>query len=108
LGQEDARQVVDFVNEIDGKVLAGIEAVDEAGDATQNVTLPLTGNAATGKVGDVTDEEIRTKIEARQKARADKDFPLADAIRRELLDRGILLEDTKDGVRWKKVARPKS
>lgn len=53
--------------------------------------------------------EIMAKIEARQKARADKDFALADAIRKELLAEGILLEDTKDGVlRWKKIGPPKT
>ncbi|HUT08461.1 MAG TPA: hypothetical protein VMY15_06425, partial [Candidatus Latescibacteria bacterium] len=54
------------------------------------------------------DSEIQEKIEARQKARADKDFTLADEIRDELLREGILLEDTKDGVRWKKIAPPRT
>ena len=44
-----------------------------------------------------------SKIEARQKARRDRDFALADRLRDELLREGIVLEDTKDGVRWKKV-----
>jgi cysteinyl-tRNA synthetase len=47
------------------------------------------------------------KIRRRQKARAEKDFALADEIRRELLGQGILLEDTKEGVRWKAVPIPK-
>ena len=54
----------------------------------------------------VTDEitaQQKGKIERRQKARAEKDFALADKIRRELLEDGIVLEDTKDGVRWKIV-----
>ena len=44
-----------------------------------------------------------SKVEARQKARRDRDFALADRLRDELLREGIVLEDTKDGVRWKKV-----
>ena len=52
--------------------------------------------------------EVQAKIEARLKARAEKDFARADAIRRELLDMGIVLEDTKDGVRWKKAGPPKA
>ena len=47
--------------------------------------------------------EISSKIEARQKARRDRDFSLADRLRDELLREGFVLEDTKDGVRWKKV-----
>ncbi|NIO47872.1 MAG: cysteine--tRNA ligase [Candidatus Aminicenantes bacterium] len=45
--------------------------------------------------------KLKKKIEEREKARADKNYDLADQIRRELLKQGILLEDTKDGVRWK-------
>jgi cysteinyl-tRNA synthetase len=50
-------------------------------------------------------DEIMKKIEEREKARKDKDFESADRIRSELLDLGIVLEDTKEGVRWKKVKR---
>ena len=58
--------------------------------------------------GTVIEAEILAKIEARQKARADRDFKRADAIRDELLEAGIVLEDTKDGVRWKKAGPPKA
>jgi cysteinyl-tRNA synthetase len=47
--------------------------------------------------------EILKKIEARQKARATKNYALADKIRDELRAQGILLEDTKEGVRWKLI-----
>ena len=47
--------------------------------------------------------EILQKIEARQNARKAKDFALADAIRQELLQQGILLEDTREGVKYKRV-----
>ncbi|MGZ5556534.1 MAG: cysteine--tRNA ligase [Candidatus Aminicenantales bacterium] len=52
--------------------------------------------------------EVQAKIEARQEARAAKDFATADAIRQELLAMGIVLEDTMDGVRWKKLGPPKA
>ena len=45
------------------------------------------------------------RINAREKARAEKDFDLADKIRDELLNKGIILEDTKDGVRWKNIKK---
>ncbi|WP_297636350.1 cysteine--tRNA ligase [uncultured Clostridium sp.] len=47
--------------------------------------------------------EIEGFIEQRQQAKKDRDFALADKIRDELKARGIVLEDTPQGVRWKKV-----
>lgn len=49
--------------------------------------------------------ELMKKIEEREKARAEKNYELADQIRNKLLKHGIVLEDTKDGVRWKIVKR---
>jgi cysteinyl-tRNA synthetase len=46
--------------------------------------------------------EINAFIEARQTARKNKDFAEADRIRGELNSRGIVLEDTPQGVKWKK------
>ncbi|GLB31110.1 cysteine--tRNA ligase [Lacrimispora amygdalina] len=48
-------------------------------------------------------EEIEAMIGARQQARKDKDFALADEIRGKLLDQGIVLEDTREGVKWKRI-----
>lgn len=48
-------------------------------------------------------EEIEALIEQRQQARKDRDFALADKIRDDLKARNIVLEDTPQGVRWKKV-----
>lgn len=49
---------------------------------------------------EVLDADIEALIEERQKARANKDFARADAIRNQLAEQGIKLLDTKDGVRW--------
>ena len=46
---------------------------------------------------------IEERIAARQAARKAKDFAQADAIRDELKEKGILLEDTREGVKWKRV-----
>ncbi len=48
------------------------------------------------------DEEISAMIARRNEARANKDFAAADQIRDELQQRGIILEDTPHGTRWKK------
>ena len=49
------------------------------------------------------DEEIEKLVAQRQAARKKKDFAESDRVRNELLKRGIILEDTKDGsVRWKR------
>jgi cysteinyl-tRNA synthetase len=75
---EDALSVVGFMKEID-QVLAVFTFSKEI--------LP---------------EEIEELIDRREKARAAKNFLQADRIRKNLLERGILLEDTKEGPRWKR------
>lgn len=52
-------------------------------------------------------EEILEKIKLREKARKEKNYPLADRIRQELLEQGILLEDTREGTRWKIISGKK-
>ena len=52
------------------------------------------------------DAEIESMIEARAKARTDRDFATADRIRDELAEKGIILEDTPQGVQWKRRRRP--
>ena len=48
-------------------------------------------------------EDIEALIEERQAARKAKNFAKADEIRNELLEKGIVLEDTREGVKWKKA-----
>jgi cysteinyl-tRNA synthetase len=52
---------------------------------------------------ELVDAEIQRMIEQRQGARRRRDFAEADRIRQELLSRGIQLEDTREGVRWKRI-----
>ena len=49
------------------------------------------------------DEEILKLIEERNEAKKRKDFKSADEIRAELLDKGIVLEDTREGVKWRRI-----
>jgi len=55
------------------------------------------------KKDEILDDEIQKLIEDRNEARKNKDFAKADQIRDGLLDQGIVLEDTRDGVKWKRV-----
>ena len=52
---------------------------------------------------EILDEDIEKLIEERQAARKAKDFARADAIRDELLEKGIILKDTREGVQWKRA-----
>jgi len=49
----------------------------------------------------IDEKELEQKISERAKARAEKNFELADAIRSELAQKGIVLEDTRGGTEWK-------
>ena len=52
---------------------------------------------------EMLDADIEALIEERQAARKEKNFARADAIREELLAKGIILEDTREGVKWKRA-----
>lgn len=57
----------------------------------------------TEKKEEILDSDIETLIEERQAARKAKNFARADEIRNELLEKGIILEDTRQGVKWKRA-----
>lgn len=52
---------------------------------------------------EILDEDIENLINERQKARKNKDFSRADEIRDELLAKGIMLKDTREGVKWQRI-----
>ncbi len=54
------------------------------------------------KAGAISDREIEQLIAGRTAARQARDFKRADQIRAELAERGVILEDTRDGIRWKR------
>jgi cysteinyl-tRNA synthetase len=80
----DARLVRDAIEDVD-RVL-GVVALRRDEDATPDVPI----------------EEIERMIEERKAAKQRREFARADEIRTALADRGILLEDTPSGTRWKK------
>ena len=55
------------------------------------------------KKQEMLDSDIEALIEERQAARKAKNFARADEIRNELLEKGIILEDTREGVKWKRA-----
>lgn len=55
------------------------------------------------KKDEILEEEILELIEKRSEARKNKDYKLSDEIRDSLKDKGILLEDTAEGVKWKRI-----
>ena len=69
-----------------------------------NVIEPLCDvlGIITERKTEILDSEIEDLIARRTQARKNKDFALADKIRNDLLEKGIVLEDTREGVKWKR------
>lgn len=67
------------------------------------VSLCDTLGLITDQEEELLDADIEALIEERQAARKAKDFARADEIRNELLNKGIILEDTREGVKWKRA-----
>jgi cysteinyl-tRNA synthetase len=95
--KKDAEKISSFLESVN-IVLA---VIDPVRFSFLEGTVPV--HAEAGGALQALSKEKKEKIEKRERARAEKDFALADEIRRELLEEGIVLEDTKDGVRWKIV-----
>ncbi len=73
-------------------------------EMTYNIFNELTSVLGiVSKQKEVLDEEIEKLIEERQQARKDKNYSLADKIRDDLKEKGIVLEDTPQGVKWKRI-----
>ena len=68
-----------------------------------NLTTAHAAKEAGAKVDTELESYVLAKIEERKAAKKEKDFAKADAIRAELLDKGIIIEDTREGVKWKKA-----
>ena len=84
---------------------AGAESSKEYLQKLFDLLVKLTGvlGLIVDKKEEILDEDIEKLIEERQAARKAKDFARADAIRDELLEKGIILKDTREGVQWKRA-----
>ena len=78
-------------------------ALLESFDEVLSLDLTKGELADEGGVDEELESYILAKIEERKEAKKAKDFAKADAIRAELLEKGIVLEDTREGVKWKKA-----
>jgi cysteinyl-tRNA synthetase len=91
--QGDVAAAVEFLASFD-KVFAVLE--DNDGEKLKAIGIG-------SDEGGLSDSDIEKLVAERQAARARRDFAASDRVRKELSDRGIILEDTKDGkVRWKR------
>ena len=78
IGKIDSKKIIKLIDNLD-KVLGVLEEKEEK-----------------------LSQELKKLIDEREKARKEKDYTKADKIRQQLKEKGIILEDTKEGVRWKK------
>ncbi len=85
----------------DATKYALVESFDEV--LSLNLTAGSGTESETGGVDAELESYILEKIEERKAAKKEKDFARADAIRAELLEKGIVLEDTREGVKWKRA-----
>lgn len=94
--------IFDFVREInrlkaDSRLSAGER--DKALDFIKGIDTVLNFNFG---MSDEIDSEIEELMSKRSEARQNRDFALADKIRDQLMEMGIVLEDTPQGVKWKR------
>ncbi|CAH2215252.1 cysteine--tRNA ligase [Tepidibacter aestuarii] len=89
-----------FINtNVDDK--ASLEFANECYNMFKELTDVL--NIANKSNDDSIDEEIENLIDQRTQAKKNKDYQMADDIRQKLLDMGIAIEDTRQGVKWRRV-----
>ena len=91
----DANSAMDTGEFRSGNVAGALEFLSRF-DSIFDVLRP------TGKSGHIPDAEVEALVAERTAAKKARNFAAADRIREELLERGIVLEDTKSGVRWKR------
>ncbi len=107
---DDDFNTADAVSAIFELVKLANSTTDEGSSTAYVSYLKETIEKLCGVMGIITetkhetlDSEIEAMIEARQAARKAKNYALADEIRGRLAEMGIILEDTREGVKWRKA-----
>lgn len=95
--------IYDLIRDINSNINynSSKELIDGAYKLIKDLLKPFAILIIEGK--DTIEEEVEKLIEERQQARKDKNYKRSDEIRDYLKNKGIVLEDTPQGVRWKKV-----
>jgi cysteinyl-tRNA synthetase len=106
LGEENAAEILRVLTTFDGVFAVLLDRDAELSRAA------LEWAKAEGRIGEATpelvakmglsDEQIQALVDERTQAKKTRNFARADAIRNELLAKGVVIEDSKDGVRWKR------
>jgi cysteinyl-tRNA synthetase len=94
----------DFIHGANALIDSGDARIGDSGellDALKQIDSVLGVIFFPAAKRDVDEAGIEKLVQERLQAKAERDFTRADAIRQKLLDQGILLEDTKEGTRWK-------
>jgi cysteinyl-tRNA synthetase len=91
----------DMVRDINSAIASGLTSDDAKEGYSCYMKLAGILGLLSKKSLTITDVRIKSLVEQRQQARADKDWALADRIREELRSVGVILEDTPQGVRWR-------
>ena len=94
--------VFDLIREINRLKAENKLSAEERNSALETIAKFDTVLNFRTESGGSLDEQVEALIEKRNQARASKDFATSDKIRNQLLEMGIILEDTPQGVRWKK------
>jgi len=96
--------VFEFVRDANSAMDAGEFRAGDVPSALQLLDLfdSVFNVLQSATAGGVSDEKVESLIAERTAAKKGRDFARADAIRDQLLEQGIILEDTKAGVRWKR------
>src|SRR5215510_2666712 len=105
--RDDAARLLRVLDDFDG--IFAVLKDDDAGKTAAAVEwarsegrLREDSPALKGLVNGLPDAQIEVLIQQRNAAKKARDFSKADAIRKQLADSGVILEDTKEGVRWKR------
>lgn len=96
VGDLNKAESEDEKSAIKSKLLATAEVI---GLLWQEPSLWFKGDDNSG----ISEEDVEAKINARIEAKKNKDYAVADKIRNELKDQGVILEDTPQGTNWKRV-----